>query len=140
MTHIHFYSNAHDRLQAAAAWLAAAWRAQPVLVFAPDRAVAERFDRMLWTQAATGFLPHCRTDSPLASQTPVLIADNLDALPQDRCLLNLSNEVPPGFSRFEQLVEFVSTDDGDRLPARDRFRFYRERGYAVDNHQAGDGD
>ncbi|HEX8964118.1 MAG TPA: DNA polymerase III subunit chi [Rhodocyclaceae bacterium] len=138
MTRIHFYSNAEDRLQAAAAWLAGAWRKQPVLVFAPDPGVAERFDRLLWTQPATGFLPHCRADSALAAQTPVLIAGSLDTLPQDRCLLNLSHEVPPGFSRFEELVEFVSTDDDDRLPARERFRFYRERGYAVENHAAGD--
>ncbi len=139
MTRIRFYSNAEDRLQAAAAWLAASWRKQPVLVFAPDAAVAERLDRMLWTQPATGFLPHCRADSPLASRTPVLIADNLDTLAQDRCLLNLSNEVPPGFSRFEEVIEVVSMADGDRLPARERYRFYRDRGYAVDNRNAADG-
>lgn len=139
MTSIRFYSNADDRLQAAAAWLAASWRKQPVLVYAPDPDVAERLDRMLWIQPATGFLPHCRAESPLAPQTPVLIAGELESLPQDRCLLNLSNEVPPGFSRFEELVEIVSTADDDRLPARERFRFYRDRGYAVENRNAADG-
>lgn len=139
MTSIRFYSNADDRLQAAAAWIAASWRKHPVLVFAPDAATADRFDRMLWIQPATGFVPHCRAASPLAAQTPVLIADNLDALPQDRCLLNLSNEVPPGFSRFEEVVEVVSTADDDRLPARERFRFYRERGYTVENRNVADG-
>lgn len=139
MTNIHFYSNAQDRVQAAAAWLAASWRKQPVLVFAPDPDVAERLDRALWIQPATGFLPHCRAGSPLAAETPVLIAASLDGLPQDRHLLNLSNEVPPGFSRFEQLVEIVSTDDSDRHPARERFRFYRERGYAIENRNVADG-
>lgn len=139
MTRIRFYSNAEDRLQAAAAWLAAFWRKQPVLVFAPDASTAERFDRMLWIQPAIDFLPHCRADSKLAPQTPVLIADKLDSLPQDRCLLNLSNDVPPGFSRFEELVEFVSTADDDRLPARERYRFYRDRGYAVENRNVADG-
>jgi DNA polymerase-3 subunit chi len=138
VTHVRFYSNAEDRLQAATAWLNAMWRKQPVLVFAPDRDIAERLDRLLWAQPATGFLPHCRADAPLASQTPVLITDNLDQLPQNRCLLNLSNEVPPGFSRFEELVEIVSTADSDRLPARERYRFYRDRGYAVENHQVAD--
>lgn len=139
MTDIRFYSNAEDRLQAAAAWVAASWRKKPVLVFAPDARVAERFDRMLWTQPATGFLPHCRADSPLAGQTPILIADNLDTLPQDRCLLNLSDEVPPGFSRFEEVVEIVSGGGSDVVPARERFRFYRDRGYAIDARKAGDG-
>ena len=140
MTSICFYSNATDRLRAAAAWLAVAWRERkPVLVFVPEREEAERLDRLLWTQGATSFLPHCRAGTPLAGETPILIADNLDQLPQDRCLLNLSNEIPPGFSRFEEVVEIVSTDDHVRLPARDRFRFYRERGYPLDNRNITDG-
>ena len=139
MTNIRFYSNAEDRVQAAAAWVAASWRTQPILIFAPDNDVAERLDRVLWTQPALGFLPHCRADSPLAAETPVLITNSLDALPNDRCLLNLSNEIPPGYARFEQLVEIVSTADDDRLPARERFRFYRERGYALENRNVADG-
>ncbi|MDD5250739.1 MAG: DNA polymerase III subunit chi [Rhodocyclaceae bacterium] len=139
MTRIRFYSNADDRVQAAAAWLAASWRQHPVLVFAPDAELAERLDRALWTTPAIGFLPHCRAASPLAAETPVLITDSLETLPQDRCLLNLSHDVPPGFSRFEELVEIVSTADGDRLPARERYRFYRERGYAVENRTVADG-
>ncbi|HEX8987763.1 MAG TPA: DNA polymerase III subunit chi [Rhodocyclaceae bacterium] len=139
MTSIRFYSNADDRLQAAADWIAGTWRERPVLVYAPDAAIAERIDRILWMQPATGFLPHCRGDSPLAAQTPVLIAGTLDTLPHDRCLVNLSHEVPPGFSRFEELIEIVSTDDADRLPARERFRFYRDRGYAVENCSAAGG-
>lgn len=140
MTSIRFYSNAEDRLRAAAAWLAASWQRQKsIVVFAPDAAAAEHLDRLLWAQPATGFLPHCRAGSPLAAETPVLIASRLDDLPQNDCLLNLSDEVPPGFSRFEELVEIVSTDDAVRLPARDRFRFYRERGYALDNRNVADG-
>ncbi len=139
MTSIRFYSNADDRVQAAAGWLAASWRRHPVLVFAPDAELAERLDRLLWTAPATGFLPHCRAGSALAAETPVVIADSLDTLPQDRCLLNLSNDVPPGFSRFEEVVEIVSTADGDRLPARERYRYYRERGYAVENRSVADG-
>jgi DNA polymerase-3 subunit chi len=47
--------------------------------------------------------------------------------------VNLSNEIPPGFSRFQQLIEIISIDDEDRLPGRERFRFYRERGYPLEN-------
>ena len=102
------------------------------LIYAPNAELAERFDRLLWTQPATGFLPHCRVDSPLAAQTPVLIAGKLDTLPQEERLLNLSDELPPGFSRFENLVEIISQDDAVRLPARERVKFYRDRGYAIE--------
>lgn len=130
MTKVLFYHGAGDRLQAVAAWLSNAYRERrQVLVYAPDPAIAERLDRLLWTQQSTLFLPHARADDPLAAETPVLIASNLATLPQEECLLNLSDEVPPGFSRFSELVEIVSDAGDDRLPARDRFKFYRERGY-----------
>lgn len=140
MTRISFLSNAQDRLQSAAAWIAQAHRERrQVLVFAPATDVAERLDRLLWTHPATGFIPHCGASDALASETPVLIAGSLDQLPQDKCLLNLSNEIPPGFSRFEEVTEIVSIHDEDRLPARDRFRFYRERGYALENRDISEG-
>lgn len=134
MTRISFLHGAADRAQAAAQWLQQAWsRRQQVLVYAPDAERAARLDRILWTQPQLSFVPHCRADDPLAGETPILFADRLDAPPQERCLLNFSDELPPGFSRFEELVEIVSTDDADRLPARERFKFYRERGYAIDS-------
>jgi DNA polymerase-3 subunit chi len=38
------------------------------------------------------------------------------------------------FSRFQRLVEIVGRDDEDREAARARFRFYRDRGYEIVNH------
>ncbi|MCX7173462.1 MAG: DNA polymerase III subunit chi [Proteobacteria bacterium] len=138
MTKVLFCHGAPDRLQAAAAWLMQYGRQQDLsgatkatLVYAPEAEMSERFDRLLWTQSATGFLPHCRADSPLAAETPVLITGNLDGVPYHEKLLNLSNELPPGFSRFENLVEVVSEDDAVRLPARERVKFYRDRGYEI---------
>lgn len=140
MTHIQFLHGAPDRLAAAGEWLRQArLRRETVLVYVPRRDLAERLDRLLWIQPATGFLPHCHADAPLAAETPILLAATLDPLPQDRCLLNLGDELPPGFARFEELVEIVSTDDTDRLPARERFRFYRERGYAMESRDISQG-
>jgi DNA polymerase-3 subunit chi len=134
VTRIQFLHGAPDRLAAAAGWLREAWqRRLAVVVFVPSAEAAERLDRLLWTQPATGFLPHCTSASSLAAETPVVLAADLERLPHDRCLLNLADELPPGFSRFEELVEIVSTDDAVRLPARDRFRHYRERGYALES-------
>ncbi len=140
MTRISFLHGAPDRIQSAARWLQQAWTArQAVLVYVPDDAQAARLDRVLWTQPALSFTPHCRADAPLAGETPILLADRLDDPPHENCLLNLSNELPPSFSRFEHVVEIVSTDDADRLPARERFRFYRDRGYAIENRDISGG-
>jgi DNA polymerase-3 subunit chi len=141
MTRIHFFHGARDRVDAAAAWLRQACEERKqVLVYAPDGETAERLDRLLWMQPATGFLPHCSADSALAGETPVLIARRLDAvgdLRQDQHLLNLADEIPPGFARFEILVEVVSGDEDVRTPARERYKFYRERGYEIQNTDMG---
>jgi DNA polymerase-3 subunit chi len=144
MTRISFLHGAPDRIQSAVHWLQRAWSDRQaaqchILVYVPDAEQATRLDRMLWTQPALSFLPHCRTDSPLAGETPILLTNRLDEPAQESCLLNLSNELPPTFSRFEHLVEIVSIDDADRLPARERFKFYRDRGYAIENRDISGG-
>ena len=133
MTRIQFFHNADDRVSAAADWLRRCWQQrQAVMVFAPTAAVAGRLDQLLWTQPATGFVPHCPATSALAAETPIVIAGSLDHLVHDKMLLNLDDATPPGFSRFETLVEIVSSSEDDRQAARGRFRYYRERGYAID--------
>lgn len=140
MTRIEFLHGAADRIQSASLWLQQAWgQRQQVLVYVPDEAQATRLDRILWTQPALSFVPHCNVNSPLSPETPILLTDQLDAPPQEACLLNLSDTLPPTFSRFERVVEIVSVEDADRLPARERFRFYRERGYAIDSRDISGG-
>lgn len=144
MTRISFLHGAPDRIQSAAQWLNRTWSDRQaaqcrILVYVPDAEQSTRLDRMLWTQPALSFVPHCRADSPLAVETAILLTDRMADPAQENCLLNLSNELPPGFSRFEHLVEIVSTDDGDRLPARERFKFYRDRGYAIENRDISGG-
>lgn len=140
MTKITFLHGARDRLQAVAAWLErASGEGRRVLVYVPAGDRRDHLDRLLWTQPATGFTPHCRAENDLAAETPIVFASELDHPLHDECLLNLSDEVPSGFSRFEELIEIVSIEDADRLPGRERFRFYRERGYPLDNRDISGG-
>ncbi len=132
MTQVFFYHGASDRIAAACALLSGAYaKKKPMLVYATEPEVAGSIDRMLWTHSALGFVPHCRADSPLAAETPILITDSLDSIAQDERLMNLSRDIPPGFSRFESLIEVVGQDEDDRSAARDRVKFYKDRGYEV---------
>ena len=57
-----------DRLAVAARLVAKAVAAHgSVRVLTPDAATTDALDRLLWMVPATGFLPHCRMDSPLAA-------------------------------------------------------------------------
>jgi DNA polymerase-3 subunit chi len=135
MTSIDFYFNAQDRLQVACRLAGKAMKqAQRLLIYAPDSQTAARIDRLLWTWPAIGFVPHCAAHSALASETPVLVASNEDTPDGCEVLLNLGADCPPHFERFPRLLELVSTDEADKEAGRNRFRFYRERGYRITSH------
>jgi DNA polymerase-3 subunit chi len=132
LTRIFFYHNAANRIAAAVALLGKACRqGKAVLVYAPDAELAETLDRQLWISPPTGFIPHVRDTSPLAAETPIVITADSAASAQNERLLNLSFEVPPAFSRFASTIEVVGMGDDSRLAARERVRFYKDRGYAI---------
>ena len=132
MTQIFFYHNAADRISAIAALIGKAYlQKKALLVYAPDAEVASTLDRHLWMHPATGFIPHVRSHSPLAAETPILIADELESTSQNERLFNLSEEIPPGFSRFNSVIEVVGRQDDERLAGRERVRFYKDRGYEI---------
>lgn len=141
MTSVDFYFNAADKLQVACRLAGKALaQGKRLVIYAPQADTAQQIDRLLWTWPATGFVPHCRAGDALATETPVLIAaesdaaDAADAAAQCDILLNLGQEPPPAFERYERLLEVVARDDGDRQAARGRYRFYRERGYRIADH------
>ena len=135
MTQIDFYTHVEDKLKTACTLAGKAFaHGLRLTVYCPDRETVQRLDRLLWTTPATGFVPHCGPDDPLAGETPVIIDCGGDNLLHDEVLLNLRPEWPPFFSRFQRLIEIVSLEDADRAGARERFRFYRDRGYEIRTH------
>jgi DNA polymerase-3 subunit chi len=135
LTTIDFYFNAADRMQVACRLAGKALaQGKRLLVYAPQAELAQRIDRMLWTWPAIAFVPHCFADDAAAAETPVLIARQAESPPGCELLLNLAIESPPFFERFERLLEVVSQDEAERREARARYAWYRERGYAIRNH------
>jgi DNA polymerase-3 subunit chi len=135
MTQIDFYTRVEDKLRTACRIATKGYGSgQRILVCCPDAETAGRLDRLLWTTPAIGFVPHCAADDPLAPVTPVVVDFNGTEPPHDEILLNLRPEWPQHFSRFRRLIEIVSLDDEDRRGARDRYRFYRDRGYDIRTH------
>ncbi|MEI6737104.1 MAG: DNA polymerase III subunit chi [Pseudomonadota bacterium] len=132
MTEVKFFFNVDHKL-AFACKLAkkAIDGGKRLIVFAPDEAMASEFNRMLWTFSPLSFVPHVLANHALANETPVVIANADSTLPHHDALLNLSDEPPPYFTRFEFLREIVSMDDNDRSKARERLKFYKSRGFDI---------
>ena len=135
MTEITFYTFADNPLDVARRVAAKALaQGRQVMIYAPDTAVADSIDRLLWTTPALSFVPHCRDTDALASETPVLIGTQADALRNADVMINLHHEQPPAFARFERLIEIIGQDEIGREQGRARYRFYQARGYALKTH------
>ena len=105
------------------------------MLWAEDREACQRLSRVLWSEPATGFVPHVASHDPLAPVTPIIVDCDASQLPHDDVLVNLRREVPPFFSRFRRLLEIVaSADEDEAREARARFRYYRDRGYELRTH------
>jgi len=138
MTRIDFYvlgaEDPRRRLLTACRIAEKAWQ-QGLRVFVHAPGQARELDALLWTFSAGSFVPHGLQGAGGESDQPVLIGEGDEPGPEhDGLLINLSNEIPPFFSRFQRLAEVI-----DRTPevlgrGRARYRHYRERGYALRTH------
>ena len=138
MTEVLFYTHVENKLQTACQLSSKALsRLMKVLILTPGAETTEAVSRLLWTVPAVSFYPHCRATHKLAAVTPIIVDHITEPLVHDQLLINLCGETPRMFSRFHRLIEIVSMEEADRAAARERFRFYRDRGYEIRTHQLG---
>lgn len=107
-----------------------------VYVHATEVALAQQIDDSLWSFRQGGFIAHEHylgraLEEPLPA---VLIGDGEPPASHQGVLLNLALEVPAFFSRFERVLELVHGDAAQRARSRERYKFYRDRGYPLDTH------
>jgi DNA polymerase-3 subunit chi len=137
MTRIDFHSNVGNSIAYACRLARKAYLSGQALVVLAEPARLKVFDEQLWTFAPLEFVPHCMAGNALEAQTPVVLTDSLDAVGHHQILLNLGSDVPPQFARFERLLEVVGNDPDELAAGRERYRFYRDRGYALNNYKQG---
>ena len=141
MTRIDFHSNISDRIAYVCRLTRKARAANcQIVVLANDAAQLAMLDEALWTFSEFDFLPHVHAHDRLAHRTPIVLAESMaDALPHHEVLINLSGTTPENFASFERLFEIISTDEGDKLAARERYTYYKQRGYQLTHYDAENG-
>lgn len=139
MTRVDFYllGNSGDRRETFACRLVdKAYRlGHRVYVLAPDAASAQDLDELLWTFSQGSFVPHAIEPAANDNDNPPVLIGHAEPPPSFHdVLVSLADEVPSWFSRFERVAELVDGDESGKTRARERFRFYRERGYPLETH------
>ena len=95
---------------------------------------SKQMDELLWTFRDGSFVPHeCSTPgSPCDS--PIVIGHEQEPAVEAEILINLATDVPLFFSRFLRVAEVIGHEPQAKQEGRERFRFYRDRGYPMDTH------
>ena len=138
MTNIDFYilnsSQPEARLQFACRLAYKAWQQnRQIYLHCGSEAEAQHLDTLLWVFRADAFLPHAlHSEQPNAT---IVCGWKDDPTTHHDLLINLSNNTPDFFSRFTRLAEILVEHEPIIVPARQRYRFYRERGYPLKSHQ-----
>ena len=105
-----------------------------VFVHASTDDEARQLDELLWTFSQGSFIPHRVVREPLTEppREPVLIGmTEPPAASRWDVLVNLAPQVPEFFSRYARVVEVVDANAERRELSRERYRFYRDRGYKL---------
>ena len=139
MTRVDFHFNVPDKIDYGCRLIRKIRKAgQKAVVYCEDVARLRQFDAALWSFSPLEFIPHLMASDPLAARTPVILTSAVAELPHHEVLVNLGAELPQFFTRFERLVEVVSAGPEDRAQARQRFRYYKDRGYPLSTHEVGE--
>ncbi len=131
MTKVDFYTGSEDKLRTACQLSHKAMQnGLRVLLHTPDDDTAGKLDKLLWHFPAIAFMPHCRSHEADAATAPVVIGHD-ENFPHLELLISLHNECLPFFSRFERVIEIVGMDEEDTRLGRERYSFYKNRGYEM---------
>jgi DNA polymerase-3 subunit chi len=96
---------------------------------------AQQIDELLWTFRDGSFVPHEQYQTDADNDCPIQIGCNESPDTECDVLINLASEVPLFFSRFLRVAELVGAETNAKTQGRDRFRFYRDRGYPLETHE-----
>ena len=136
MTEVAFHFNVTDPMAYTCRLLrkAVGNDARVVVTGGPD--TLRELDAALWSFSAVDFVPHCLLDgdAPVLAASPVVLAASIASVPHQQVLLNLGEQVPDGFERFERVIELVGLDDKNRRWARARWKHYTELGHAISRY------
>lgn len=139
MTQVDFYilpsAELSARLMFACKLTEKAWRlGHRIYLYCQDEVQCQALDQSLWQFRAEAFVAHTLShDNP--EDAAVVIGHSEPPASHADLLINLSTEIPAFAARFRRIAEVVIEEPASRQAAREHFRFYREQGYALQDHR-----
>lgn len=106
----------------------------PVHIHTNDEQDAGNLDQLMWDYPKHRFVPHSVIAGAPQADTPAAPVQIGCTEPHFNAglLINLADDVPTFFGRFDRVAEIVVNETRDQ--GRDRYTHYRKRGYPLHHH------
>ena len=140
MTEIAFHFNVPDKLAYSCRLLRKAYTSGANIVVIGTADTLAQLDQLLWTFSVSEFIAHCHasgnggTSAATMAASKLVLAESPRHCKHNGVLVNLGSHIPEEFERFERFIELVSQSDPDKKSARQRWKHYADRGYAMKRH------
>ncbi len=140
MTRVDFYILDDQGLDASMRFacvlgMKAYFKGNPVHVHVNDAQAATALDELMWDYPKHRFLPHEIIEDEQTASSPIHIGCRAPRHCEG-LLINLGDEVPSFFGRFDRVAEVIV--GATREAGRTRWAHYRDRGYPLHHHQLTD--
>ena len=98
-----------------------------IFVYCKQKQDAEHLDELLWTFKPESFIPHhLQGEGP--EPPPTIQIGQSEPRGFSDILVNLSDHIPPFYTRFQRVIEIVAADEAAKIISREHFRTYRQAG------------
>ena len=142
MTEIAFHINIANPLEHVQRLLQKIWKSEAKAVLIAPDAFLQELSQALWAQTPSSFWAHsfARDEAALQAAGGLVLCTPEEALqfaaPDSRVLLQWHHvDVPvAGFERYPRFIELVPSQDAAKAAARQRWKYYQTRGYALKMH------
>ncbi|MDO4430303.1 MAG: DNA polymerase III subunit chi [Lonepinella koalarum] len=136
--HLKATAELSEQEQLACDLAADAWRlGKKVLIACETEEQALRLDEALWQREPEQFVPHNLSGEITQYATPIEIswAGKRNAQRRD-VLISLQRQIPDFIASFNQVIDFVPTDEAEKAIARERYKQYRQMGWQLTTENA----
>jgi len=108
-----------------------------ILVVVDTLDQAQELDDLLWSFKPESFIAHQIMGGDEDAKVEITYPTTSGIEPGDHhdVLINLSSQIPEFFSRFARLAEIVIQEPKILENTREHYRFYKQRGYPINQHQ-----
>lgn len=114
------------------------WRmGKKVLIACETEQQAFAIDDLLWARNPDDFVPHNLSGESTPYPTPIEIswAGKRNAQHRD-LLISLQRKIPDFVASFNQVIDFVPTNEEEKAIARERYKQYRQMGWQLGTENA----